>query len=140
MHTRRTGTTVDCLLSLPDIAVTHSVKVCAYRFVQEALNNAFKHADAKGQSVRAHATATLVEITVSDLGPGLRDLGNTATVGSLGLIGMRDRTETLGGELEVCSGDGGSTLVARFKRETLDRLSKTDAEQSCSKESRDRSD
>jgi signal transduction histidine kinase len=73
-HVGRTGIRPQCELSLPTTAVPDALKVCAYRFVQEALNNAFKHAAGSIPTVIAAGDETSVELTVSDLArlsPGL---------------------------------------------------------------------
>ena len=56
-HERRTGSTVTChIADLPEEAPKF-VKIALCRFVQEGLNNAFKHADGKGQRSVRHGTA-----------------------------------------------------------------------------------
>ncbi len=70
----------------------------AYRIVQEALTNVSKHAAAHSAHVRfTYADARLV-ITVSNDGPAT---GSPAT-GGFGLMGMRERAHSIGGEL--CAG------------------------------------
>ena len=82
-----------------------------YRIVQEALTNAAKHAGATRVAVRVHATdvsgAALPEIELV-----VEDDGRTGKVRSgMGLLGMRERVSSLGGQLSFDSGpDGGSML------------------------------
>jgi signal transduction histidine kinase len=81
-----------------------------YRIVQEALNNVVKHAGAR------HARIALVEddsnlyLTVEDDGVGLKPV--TAGRQGFGLIGMRERVEQLGGDLEIGPGPSGGTRVS----------------------------
>jgi signal transduction histidine kinase len=91
------------------------MKVCLYRFAQEGLSNAFRHADGRGQTIRAGQDGGTVFVEVADLGPGIpqsRKFPSTA----LGLRGLRNRVESLGGSLELTAGQpAGTRLAARFK-------------------------
>ena len=112
-HERRTGTQVDLELgSLPEQA-GQPLKITVYRLVQEALNNAFRHAGGAGQRVRVHYEQAQVLVEISDQGPGF-DLGVAhAQEGRLGLRGMRERVESLGGSFQIVSKTGqGTTILA----------------------------
>lgn len=91
---------------------------CLYRFVQEALNNAFRHAGGKDQSVKVLAEGGFLIVEVADGGPGfISDAVPPAGDGTkgLGLIGLKDRISALGGELDIASNAGaGTRLKARF--------------------------
>ena len=114
-HAQRTRTTVSCeITGLPDF-VDPSLKVCLYRFAQEGLNNAFRHADGHGQVLRAHCDDELLEVVVSDAGSassGRRQLSGSE---GLGLSGLRGRIESFGGVFEFQMLPGrGARLTARF--------------------------
>jgi signal transduction histidine kinase len=96
-HERTTGTIIDCAISdLPDQA-PHYVKIALCRFVQEGLNNAFKHAAGQGQQVNVAWDGTTIILEVADNGPGISpNEGSPGTLG-LGLSGLRDRIESIGG-------------------------------------------
>ena len=114
-HEQHTNTKVSAKLDLLPEHVSHSLKVCIYRFVQEGLANAYHHADGVGQTVSAHAQDAL-EISVSDGGPGMTD--PHAKTSGLGLSGLRARVEAIGGRFDVQSSAGaGTRLVARFDLE-----------------------
>ncbi len=102
-HESRTGTRVvfDCQPQLPDLSKAE--KICAYRFVQETLNNAVRHAGGVGQKIRASAARDGIEITVSDEGPGFdrRSAGE-----GLGLLGLEERIAGLGGTLDIDTQNG----------------------------------
>ncbi|MBM6584375.1 sensor histidine kinase [Microvirga sp. BT689] len=101
-HERRTRTTVRFQTrNLPE-QVPHFVKICLSRFIQEGLNNAFKHAGGKGQKVAAWAEEDTITVEVEDEGPGFdpSDYRLRAPSG-LGLKGLRDRIESLGGMLVI---------------------------------------
>ena len=82
-----------------------------YRLVQEALNNVLKHAAAERATVSARVVDGLAQIGVRDDGRGF-DPGSVS--GGQGLTGMRERIESLGGEIEVRSEiEGGTQVSAR---------------------------
>jgi signal transduction histidine kinase len=114
-HEQRTSTRVIRRLAGISKNVPHPVKLCLCRFVQEALNNAFKHAVGAGQSVRATWDKDTVIVEVSDKGPGFEP-GKSKVQGkrqALGLVGLRNRIESLGGNLKVESKLGeGTKLIA----------------------------
>lgn len=114
-HERRTRTSVSwCVSDLP-VRVPHFVKICVYRFIQEALNNAFRHADGKGQRVTAWTEGDMIAVRVEDDGPGLSPREGVHGQVRLGLTGLWDRIESLGGVLEVTSRPNeGTRLTARL--------------------------
>ena len=85
------------------------LEAAVYYVVSEALTNAAKHAGASGLRVRVRAHDQHVDISVEDDG-----LGGADPAHGSGLIGLKDRVEALGGELEVSSPPGaGTSLRAR---------------------------
>jgi signal transduction histidine kinase len=74
-----------------------------YRVVQEALTNVAKHADASNVRVEVARVNGTVEVVVEDDGHGF-DAGSACD--GLGLVGMRERVELTGGELEIRSRPG----------------------------------
>jgi len=83
------------------------VDLSAYRILQEALTNIVKHANASSASVRLRFGTTAVEVEVEDDGRGRAQNGN----GGHGLIGMRERVELYGGEIETGPREGGGFRV-----------------------------
>ncbi len=82
-----------------------------FRLVQEALNNVLKHASAQSANVSARLIDHQVQILVRDDGCGFDP---DSEAGGRGLLGMRERVELLGGEIEVSSGpEGGTRISAR---------------------------
>lgn len=80
-----------------------------FRLVQEALNNVLKHAEAGSAAVSVALVEQQVRIVVSDDGCGFDP---AAVASGRGLVGMRERVELLGGEIEVGPGSTGGTRVA----------------------------
>jgi signal transduction histidine kinase len=93
-----------------------------YRFLQEALTNVAKHAQASRVLVRLRRDNSQVLLSVEDDGRGFEpDVEPTRgdSAGGIGLLGLRERLEILGGrlELETRPGDG-VRLTAHLPRET----------------------
>lgn len=128
-HGERTGSWVKCEVGPLSDKVPNELKICAYRFVQEALNNAWRHAEAKSALVRVAQTESELEIEVADDGKGILDTGSSKPQGGgLGLPGLRDRIETLGGSLHIdTTPEKGTRLVARFSTEDIRRMGMLDA-------------
>jgi len=88
------------------------VETTMYRIVQEALNNAAKHGDARHARVEIVEDDTSIRVTVRDDGRGFDPIAHTD---GFGLLGMRERVELLQGTLEVSSSPGqGTTIRAAF--------------------------
>ena len=114
-HEWSTSTRVELQLGeMPDHA-TPMAKICLYRFVQEGLSNAFRHAGGKSQSVRCEFTGDELVLEVSDAGPGIDGPAERERRPRLGLSIMRDRIEALGGTFALHSNLGaGTRLLARL--------------------------
>jgi signal transduction histidine kinase len=114
-HERRTATSVDCAVEGLPQDVPAPIKSCLYRFAQEALNNAWRHASGNGQTLRGQRRGDTIEVEVADAGPGFEP-GRAIAGSRLGLLGMRQRVASLGGTLEIVSGPGlGTRLTTRFE-------------------------
>jgi signal transduction histidine kinase len=110
-HERRSGTQVVTSFAEALPHIPGSLKICAYRFVQEGLNNAFRHAKGVGQKVELHWDGVKLTIEVSDAGPGLKDAQPAPENRGLGLSGLRDRIESLGGAMLIAVAPGGGTKL-----------------------------
>jgi signal transduction histidine kinase len=109
-HERRTGTRVLAKIeTLPN--APPEVTAAIARFVQEGLQNAYKHADAEGQCVIAKRTGQWLFLEVSDGGPGIRPADLEAPQGKLGLVGLKYRIEALGGRVVIASRPGKGTRL-----------------------------
>ncbi len=84
------------------------IEATAYFCCLEAIQNAVKHAQAATTRVDLVGTADGLELTVSDGGRGF-DPG--AGGGGAGLTNMRERVESVGGELTVSSAPGAGTRI-----------------------------
>ena len=86
------------------------VETALYRVVQEALTNVVRHAKATAVDVLAERREGRVVVMVEDNGTGF-DAERLAESDQLGLLGMRERAETLGGTLTVESSPSAGTTV-----------------------------
>lgn len=115
---KRTGRNVvvsadEAIDSLPD-----EHRTCIYRLVQEAVNNAVRHASARTVEVAVRKEREAVDVSVQDDGAGF----DTRFVRGLGILGMEERVRRLGGSLKISSQPGrGTTVQAVLPVAELDR-------------------
>jgi signal transduction histidine kinase len=97
------------LTEMIDERLSSPVELCIYRLAQEALNNVAQHSGATICTVSLSADGQQVRLAVEDNGRGLTttDEGHHG----LGLIGMRERVQALGGTLDVGNRPRGGTRV-----------------------------
>ena len=87
------------------------VETALYRIVQEALRNAAKHSEARHVNVGIDVAERRVRCSIRDDGKGF-DPGATMDgkrIGGLGMVGMRERLDALGGDLVIRSTPGRGT-------------------------------
>lgn len=111
-HERRTGSRVKLDVATLSEHAALPVKITIYRVIQESLNNAFRHAEGANQQIRAFMDGDVLALEVSDDGPGFVPQPSAAFNGHLGLAGMRERVESLGGTFSVKSEPGKGTQVS----------------------------
>jgi signal transduction histidine kinase len=94
-------------------AVDTAAGVHIYRVLQEALNNVSRHSGSQEAWVRLRFLNEELQLEVEDHGKGMVKSAtprNSAPSG-IGLVGMRERAELIGGTLELLAADGGGTFV-----------------------------
>jgi len=90
------------------------IELVLFRIAQEALNNVRRHSHAQCTVVDVEFHPEKVRMTIEDNGCGFNAperMGDLASSGKLGLIGMVERARTLGGTLDVHSKLGQGTVV-----------------------------
>ncbi len=104
---RRTGMRVDVVADdIPeDLPDEH--RTCVYRVVQEALQNAARHAGARDVRIVVHQETNRLHLSIEDDGKGF----DAARVRGLGLLGMEERVKHLGGAFQLQSQPGGGTRL-----------------------------
>ncbi|MFB3906416.1 MAG: GAF domain-containing protein [Acidobacteriota bacterium] len=94
-----------------DLRFPKDIEVALYRIAQEAMANVARHAHASRVDVLLKKCADKLVMIIEDNGVGLNE-ETALSSGRLGLFGMRERAEMLGGSLTVeCSKSGGASLL-----------------------------
>ena len=100
------------LLGEPVRLAANNIEIHVYRLVQEALQNISMHADATQANVLINFSAKTLKISITDNGCGF-DPSQVANEkeSHLGLIGMRERAEIIGGQFNIQSKMGDGTVI-----------------------------
>jgi PAS domain S-box-containing protein len=108
---RRTG--ISCPVDTPisDIKVGQPTATAAYRILQEALTNVWRHANASQVEVKLEKEGDWVTLTVVDNGVGI-SAGLLSRKSTLGFLGMYERARLAGGSLTVNSASGRGTRIS----------------------------
>jgi signal transduction histidine kinase len=86
-----------------------------YRIAQETIENVIKHANASQITISMDEDDDEFQMSISDDGIGYREEGNKE--GGFGILGIRERANLIGGELEIQSKEGeGCTVAFRLNR------------------------
>ncbi len=94
--------------------LTDEMETSIYRIVQESITNVVRHAHATDVDIILEWQAEKIVIIIEDNGVGI-DMQKAREKGHLGLIGMQERAEMLGGKLLVDSTPQvGTTLVVEI--------------------------
>lgn len=101
------------------------VESTIFALVQETVNNAIKHAKAANIIVELRETAEAIYTIIRDDGQGFdvdAVMDNYEERGSLGMVNLRERTEAVGGELNIHSKPGeGTSITIRIPKESAER-------------------
>lgn len=91
--------------------VSDAIVVTVHRILQEALMNVARHAGAVGAAVRIDHADDAVRLSVSNE-PAASDRASVPSTG-IGIVGMRERAESVGGTLDARpASDGGFVVTA----------------------------
>jgi signal transduction histidine kinase/CheY-like chemotaxis protein len=106
---QRMGIPCSFKASQEEIVLERVSAVAMFRVCQEALNNIAKHAHATRVDVSLDATDDVLMLEIHDNGKGIA-AADMAKRSCYGLRGMKERANSLGGEVEIRS-DGGTTIT-----------------------------
>ena len=113
---------VDLMVHLGDQRLPEEVETSLYRIVQESLTNVARHANADNVSVLIERRSDEVVAIIEDDGCGFEvegDVGNKR----LGLLGIRERAQLLGGRFVIESSEGkGTNLYAIIPVTAIDSI------------------
>jgi PAS domain S-box-containing protein len=109
--TARNG--VQCEVSVPplDLHLDGDRATATFRIFQECLTNVIRHAHASSVRVALRQEDENILLVVEDDGVGFCDTGISSSLGSLGLLGMKERAQFCGGDLNISSSPGNGTTV-----------------------------
>jgi len=120
---------VVCRVTVPavDLHLDGDRATAAFRIFQECLTNVIRHAQAKSVSVDLSQEDEYILLVVEDDGIGFCESDRSNTLGSLGLLGMKERAQFSGGDVQISSSPGHGTTVTiripvdapRIEREAL---------------------
>ncbi|HEV8130325.1 MAG TPA: response regulator [Acidobacteriota bacterium] len=123
--TERSGISVELeMQQLPRLAQV--TETTLFRIVQECLTNIHRHSGSPTAQIRLSMDSNEIVLEVQDQGRGipeenLRKRLNESPRLGVGITGMRERVRQLGGELEISSGDGGTTVKTILPLQTSTR-------------------
>lgn len=106
---RRTGLEIGLDNRLADLQLAASREIHVLQIVREALSNIERHAQARAVAVHLARDGERVRVTVDDDGVGFDEAARP--LHRYGIVIMRDRAQSLAGELAVTPRDGGGTRV-----------------------------
>jgi len=109
----RSGIKVELDLPDPFERLPLDTETVLFRVVQESLTNIHRHARSKTARIRVQRDAETLVLAVQDAGTGIPSyvLKHIANGGAgVGIAGMTERIQQLGGRFELLSGDGGTTV------------------------------
>jgi signal transduction histidine kinase len=110
----RSGVKVD--MTVPeDLHIPHEIETALFRIIQEALTNIQRHSESGVARISIEDSSQSLRLRIADEGRGipvhLRDHREALFASGVGLAGIRERVEDLGGALNVESSDHGTNVV-----------------------------
>lgn len=107
------GIDTDVQIDIQRQDLPHEVQLVLFRIGQEALGNVKRHAEASKVVIRLESRAGEIKMTIVDNGKGLAQIqvSDLSSAGKLGIMGMRERAQLLGGTLSIESELGKGTAV-----------------------------
>jgi signal transduction histidine kinase len=105
---------ISITVEAPILRLPSAIETALYRIIQEAVTNAIRHAGARNMEIRVWQEYATVHAAVRDDGRGFDAETTMARRGDrgLGLLGMRERVDALGGQFVLQSAPGQGTEVS----------------------------
>jgi signal transduction histidine kinase len=102
-----------CQVTVPavDLHLDGDRATATFRIFQECLTNVIRHAQAKSVRVDLRLEEESILLMVEDDGIGFSESGFSNALGSLGLLGMKERAQFCGGDVHISSSPGNGTTV-----------------------------
>jgi PAS domain S-box-containing protein len=112
---------IRCQVSVPpvDLHLDGDRATATFRIFQECMTNVIRHAQAKSVRVALVQEEENILLVVEDDGIGFSESGLSNSLGSLGLLGMKERAQFCGGDVQISSFPGkGTTVTVRVPIDT----------------------
>jgi PAS domain S-box-containing protein len=106
----RTGIICNCDCSLEKLNLNQAQATAVFRILQEALTNVLRHAQATRVDIEIEEKIGEFVMTIVDNGKGITEAEQSADE-SLGLLGMRERADLIGGTVEIKGIEGSGTTI-----------------------------
>jgi PAS domain S-box-containing protein len=112
---------IACHVSVPpvDLHLDGDRATATFRIFQECLTNVIRHAQAKSVSVTLTQEDENIVLVIEDDGIGFSASSQSNSLGSLGILGMKERAQFCGGDVQITSTPGnGATVTVRVPVDT----------------------
>jgi signal transduction histidine kinase len=100
---------------MPDKQVlSDSLRLSLFRIYQQTINNVARHAEATEVDIRFSWDDEMIILEIEDNGKGFdvpQEWADLTQEDHLGLLGIAERVESMGGKLEILSAPGSGTLI-----------------------------
>jgi signal transduction histidine kinase len=102
-----------CHVTVPpvDLHLDGDRATATFRIFQECMTNVIRHAQAKSVRVALVQEEANILLVVEDDGIGFCESGSSNAFGSLALLGMKERAQFCGGDVQISSSPGNGTTV-----------------------------
>jgi PAS domain S-box-containing protein len=111
---QRAGIPIELALDAIDVKAAPQLESACFRIVQESVTNALRHANARRIQIALHRVDASFSLEIADDGDGF-DVAAARKRGfagaSIGLLGMEERANLLGGRLSIVSAPGAGVRV-----------------------------
>jgi PAS domain S-box-containing protein len=104
---------IPCQVSVPpvDLHLDGDRATATFRIFQECLTNIIRHAQAKSVRIALYQQEESILLIVEDDGIGFHESGFSNALGSLGLLGMKERAQFCGGDVQISTSPGNGTTI-----------------------------
>nr|WP_295890381.1 hypothetical protein [uncultured Devosia sp.] len=113
-HIHRTNSVIAVDSMVKPVHVAPEIAVCVFRFIQEGLNNAFRHGLPEGQKLTAVMQVGVLKLSITN-NYVEQDRAEHADHLGIGLYGLRARVQSIGGNFTFVQ-DNGQTRVEMWLR------------------------
>jgi signal transduction histidine kinase len=106
----RTGIVAHLDSALDHIDLTQQQSTAVFRIFEQAITNVMRHAQATQVDIRLEKENAELLLTIQDNGLGITEAEKSDRL-SLGLLGMRERANLIGGRVHIANSEGKGTVV-----------------------------